>query len=235
MDVVRHLGSPDPELRDDLGIPALVTWIVERPVLEPDQLRRLRDRVVGEDGIRHRLGEAGTDSVLRRSFSMLVVALLLAADNRDPYLGEREWREVVAAVLGYCGAERDLRATVPGHGWAHAVAHAADAVDEAAGSRFAGASTGQELFGALASMLERSTEAFQGEEEDRVAIALSTMLARGLIDAAWLRRSLEAGERSDPARANWKQVVRALYFRIDRKREVDRRELERLQAALTVV
>jgi hypothetical protein len=41
LEILGHLGSPDPELRDELGMTALGTWIVDHGRLRPDELQEL--------------------------------------------------------------------------------------------------------------------------------------------------------------------------------------------------
>ena len=140
--VLSFLGSPDPRLRDELAFAILSDWVYERDLLAPDELREMLAFALSEDGIRHGLGESGTDSVFARSFAVLVVALVLAVDNRSPYLSDVEFANVLTALLEYAGSERDLRGFVPGKGWAHSAAHVADALDECVRSRCCGSSDG---------------------------------------------------------------------------------------------
>ena len=76
------------------------------------------------------LGEHGTDTVFRRSFSALVLAECIDARQRTrrrwlPDDKLLSWGDRLAAWLV---RERDLRGFVPGKGWAHALAHGADAL-----------------------------------------------------------------------------------------------------------
>src|SRR5262245_35469149 len=41
------LGSPEPELRDDIAYSTLTAWIYQTRVIEPDALRTLVDRLLG--------------------------------------------------------------------------------------------------------------------------------------------------------------------------------------------
>src|ERR1700754_2957468 len=129
-ELTRMLGDPDPALRDGTAYPALTTW-VDRGVYD-DLLAGLGDGMA--IGLRVGLGEQGTDSVFRRSFSALVLGECIARDNLRPLLpGGKilEWGDRIAAWLL---RERDLRAYVPGKGWAHAVAHGADTLATLANS-----------------------------------------------------------------------------------------------------
>src|SRR3954471_529960 len=120
-ELTRMLGDPDPELRDGTAHPALSAWI-ERGVYD-DLLTGLGDGMA--IGLRVGIGEQDTDTVFRRSCSALVLGECIRRDNQrrlvtcDKVL---EWGDRLATWLL---RERDLRAHVPGKGWAHAVARGA--------------------------------------------------------------------------------------------------------------
>src|SRR5215218_9301609 len=67
------LGSPDPHVRQDLATSALAAWIEEG--VYDDLLSGLGDGLVA--GLRIGLGEDGTDTVYRRSYSALLLASCL--------------------------------------------------------------------------------------------------------------------------------------------------------------
>ena len=123
-ELTRMLGSTDPQLRDGTAYPALATW-TDRGVYD-DLLAGLGDGMAA--GLTVGLGEQGTDSVFRRSFSVLILGECIAPrQRRGPAAGRKilEWGDRVAT---WYLRERDLRGFVPGKGWAHAVAHGADAI-----------------------------------------------------------------------------------------------------------
>ena len=81
-ELTRMLGDPDPAKRDGTAYPTLMTW-VDRGVYD-DLLAGLGDGMAVGLGIG--LGEQGTDTVFRRSFSALVLGECIARDNRRPLL-----------------------------------------------------------------------------------------------------------------------------------------------------
>ena len=235
LEIFDHLGSPDPELRDELGLTALGTWIVDQGRLTPDEVRELGRRALGDEGIRHRLGASGDDSVFRRSFSLLVLAILLYADNARGYLEEMEWREIVEALVAYCELERDLRGFVRERGWAHAVAHASDVVDECVKSRFSSSEICERLLAALDRLVAHGDEVFQAEEDERIAIALAAMISSGQLSVERLLAFVDERDLSVRAyNTNWKHILRSLYFRVDASPAEARREVEAAQARLTL-
>ena len=123
-ELTRMLGDPDPANRDGIAYPTLATWISQG--VYDELLKGLGDGMA--TGLDVGLGEDGTDSVFRRSFSALVLAEGIERDNVahlvpvDTLLG---WGDHLAS---WFVRERDLRGYVPTKGWAHTVAHGADAL-----------------------------------------------------------------------------------------------------------
>jgi len=222
-DLTRLLGDVDPRNRDDLALPVLETWI-ERGVYD-DLLPGLGDGMVA--GLRVGLGERDTDSVFRRSFSALVLAECIARDNQRPLVpGGKvlDWGDRLATWLL---RERDLRGYVPGKGWAHAVAHGADALGVLAESPHVGAA---ELTVVLDVIGERVTQPvdqlFVNGEPDRLAAATIAVLRRDRVPTdileVWVSSIVTSctprGSHSDGdphlATGNADAFLRALYLQL---------------------
>lgn len=174
-ELTRLLGDVDPDLRDGLALPTLATW-VERGVYD-DLLPGLGDGMAA--GLRVGLGETGTDSVFRRSFSVLVLGCCIERDNERPLVPDGkvlEWGDRIATwLLG----EQDLRGYVPGKGWAHAVAHGADALGALAASPHVGVGELTVLLDVVAERLVAPVDVLFGSGEvDRLADAAMSVLRR---------------------------------------------------------
>ncbi len=200
-ELTRMLGSTDPKLRDGTAYPALATW-TDRGVYD-DLLSGLGDGMAA--GLTVGLGEDGTDSVFRRSFSVLILGECIARDNAAnllPALKILEWGDRVAT---WYLRERDLRGFVPGKGWAHAVAHGADAIAALAESPHLGTNELTVLLDVLADRLTMPVESlFTAGEPDRMAFATMAMLRRNLVPLRviepWVAR-IAAGARRQVRRA----------------------------------
>ena len=122
------LGSADPYLRDEIAYPTLATWVSEG--VYDELLEGLGDGMTA--GLVVGIGEEGTDTVFRRSFSALVLAECIERATALSAIGQGVADETVLRwgdrVAGWLVRERDLRGYVPGKGWAHALAHGADAL-----------------------------------------------------------------------------------------------------------
>lgn len=118
-----NLGSTDPELRDDLAYSIIDNW-VRHQALSAAELNSLADE--WRANLRAEIGESGTDTVFKRSFSALCLASLLRRELSTPFLGPQRFQAVLADALEYLRQERDLRGFDPTKGWIHATAHTAD-------------------------------------------------------------------------------------------------------------
>ena len=128
--MLTYIGSTDSDLRDELIYSAFGTWILHDKRLSQEQLHQLLPIVLDERHMFYGLGGQDTDSVFTRSFSILLLPLLLIAHRAQPFMSVAEVHEVKEKLLDYLAREKDLRGFVSEKGWAHAVAHSADALDD---------------------------------------------------------------------------------------------------------
>ncbi|WP_309647559.1 DUF2785 domain-containing protein [Nocardioides sp.] len=222
-ELTRLLGDADPDLRDGLALPALATW-VERGVYD-DLLPGLGDGMAA--GLRVGLGETGTDSVFRRSFSVLVLACCIERDNDRPLVPGGKVLEWGDRIATWMLTEQDLRGYVPGRGWAHAVAHGADALGALASSPHVGVGELTVLLDVIAERLVAPVDGlFSAGEPDRLALAAMSVLRRNhvpldLIEiwvdtiAAAARHPHDGTDRDPYLRAgNAEAFLRALYLQL---------------------
>jgi hypothetical protein len=189
------LGSTQPEVRDGTAYPALTTWI-ERGVYD-DLLAGLGDGMVA--GLSVGLGDSGTDTVFRRSFSALVLAECLERDNEQHLLtGGKvlDWGDRIAV---WFLTEADSRGFVPGKGWAHAVAHGADAIAALGESPHLAGAEHAVLLDVLAERLlqQPADDPLAAGEPDRIAAAALRILRRNTLGTdvlePWVHRIGAAG------------------------------------------
>jgi hypothetical protein len=222
-ELTRMLGDTDPEARDGTAYPALATW-VERGVYD-DLLSGLGDGMAA--GLAVGLGERETDSIFRRSFSALILGECIARDNVRPLVSGGkvlEWGDRIATWLL---RERDLRGFVPGKGWAHAVAHGADALGVLAHSPHFAANELTVILDVVADrLLLPVDQLFSNGEPDRLAAATMAVLRRNVLSLRviepWIARLASAAasrgsyDDRDPhlKGGNAEAHLRALYLQL---------------------
>lgn len=172
------LGSTEPELRDGIAYPTLATWL-GRGVYD-DLLSGLGDGMAA--GLVVGVGEQGTDTVFRRAFSVLVLAGCLTRNNEVDRLPADKVLQWGDRLAGWYVRERDLRGYVPGLGWAHAIAHGADAIAALAASPHLDKPELTVMLDVLADRILLPVEqVFTAGETDRMAAATMTILRRDLV------------------------------------------------------
>jgi len=213
------LGDPDPHVRDELAYPTLATWV--RDGVYDDLLEGLGDGMAS--GLTVGLGEDGTDTVFRRSFSALVLAECVARTTEAGLLPDDVVLRWGDRLAGWLVRERDLRGYVPGKGWAHAVAHGADALGVLAGSPVFGPLELTVLLDVVADRLLTTTGTRLAHgEDDRLAAATAQVLRRDLVGVEvlepWVARlAAQAGPSDGPPSvvgATTQAFLRALHLQV---------------------
>lgn len=218
------LISPDARIRDELAFEILSEW-VQIGRCDHD-LAGLGDRMAAE--LLRGIGELGTNTVFGRSFAALVLGLVVERDNATRLLHGDDIRRWLGGFTMWWELEADLRGVVdPTRGWAHALAHGADAIASLARSRHIGTNQARVLLGSIVVRL-RTTDgwALLASEDDRLAYATMALLHRGDLAAADLADAIDplrilARQRpridTDPAAFTWLNTLnwlRALYLQV---------------------
>jgi len=190
-----YLGSKDPELRDDLAYSIIAVWIHRQKDVSAVELDSLADEWIGN--LRIGIGESGTDTVLKRSFSALCLSTLAERDSKAPFLGEQRYRELLTGALAYLKDERDLRGFDPVLGWIHATAHTADLLAALAANALFRIEDQARVLEAIATRLLSAHEIFAYGEQDGLALAAATIARRKDFDASAFDRWVTALDAAD--------------------------------------
>src|SRR6516164_4412413 len=183
------LASPDPELRDDLAYSILGTWILRKnsPLSGPTLIELTDEwRANLKDG----LGESGTNSVLKRSFSALCLSAMAEREAKLPFMGGERYHQLVKEAAQYLVSEHDLRGYDAQLHWIHATAHAADLLHALAESPLLRKEEAANILDAIALRLFTAPEVYTQGEQDRLAAAVLPVLRRSDFDPALFDRWL---------------------------------------------
>lgn len=223
-EMLNHIGSLDSSLRDDLIYTAFATWILESKVFSEKQLKELAQIVLGDQYIFYQIGEANTDSVFRRSFSVLILPLLLSAHREEPFLAQDEIIQIKDKLILYLDSEHDRRGFVEDKGWAHAIAHAADALDDLVQCNELGKSDLLDVLEAIYGVVTVSETGYVCGEDERIVTAVTAIIDRCVLSDTevkiWLQSFADAVLACETIpekvilRTNVKNFLRSLYFRL---------------------
>ena len=226
VELVEMLGHPNPRMREEIAYPLLTTWLSHG--VYDDLLAGLGAGIA--PGMRYGLGHNGDVSVIRRSYSALMLAEILGRDNdehlmsADTVLG---WGDLATS---WYVREQDHRGWIPEQGWAHAIAHGADLLAALARSRHFGRLELTVLLDVIADrVLTPTAYVWRHGEDDRLAYAVMTLLHRNALDTGivepWLARLGEGlrpprtrghldAEWPSPAAGNTSAFLRALHLQL---------------------
>ncbi|GEM45067.1 DUF2785 domain-containing protein [Deinococcus cellulosilyticus] len=222
--LVQCLASPDPVLRDNLGYEIYASWL-RGGALTDEGARKLTTALLA--GLKSGLGEQGTSSVFRRTFSALILSEVMRRDARSRFLLDAEFSGVVEGIAVHLTGEKDLRARTDTEGWMHGVAHAADVLWRIAENPRTTQQDLDVLLAALSSKVAPDQEVFYTHNEpERMARVITTLVARGdyptekledwisglLYGTTW--RSSFDSEKGMARLHNTRQFFQALYFQL---------------------
>jgi hypothetical protein len=176
--MIQYIGSIDSELRE-LIYSSFYQLIIESNQLESELLEELLD-ICLDDLLFKGIGENGTDTVFIRVFTSLLLALILYRDNQDNFLSQGTIFKVKEKLKQYINAEEDLRGYVSDKGWAHSMAHVADAVDELVKSPKLNQQYYLEILPSLWNKIFVSSSVYLHDEDERVLTPIIQMLNNGL-------------------------------------------------------
>ncbi|MGE7749881.1 DUF2785 domain-containing protein [Lysinibacillus sp. FSL R5-0849] len=177
--MLAHIGSTDSELRDTYIYSSFYEWILEKNLLDHRCLTKLWHYCL-DHLLLNGIEEEESDGVFTRSFTTLLVALILARDLKDNFLSQDSIEEGQTKLLAYVKAEMDVRGFVPGKGWAHSVAHVSDAMDELVKNPKIKKTAYDDMLHALWSMYLQPHYIFIHDEDERLLVPIFAMLERGL-------------------------------------------------------
>lgn len=180
-EMIKYIGSNDSELRDDLIYGTFAEWILSGQ-LDTEQIKGILEELLSDDKLKYKIGEVGNDSVFTRSFSVLVIDLILRSDINKKFLTEDEIINIYNKLIDYVSKEKDYRGYVKEKGWAHAIAHSGDALSRLATYGVIDKGKLKEMLEVISSKVAINSYEYTRGEEGRLGKAILTILMRKVVD-----------------------------------------------------
>ena len=226
-DMLHYMGDTDSEMREGV-FECIAVWAESDDGLSNEQLRRIAFACLDEKHMFFGLGETETDTVFTRSFSALALYACIGEYSHEdnPFLSEAEAAEILAKVMQYVDGERDYRGYVKDKGWAHAIAHIADVLNNLA---FCAKRDGiVQILSAVAKLASNKEVVYTALEDERLANAAVGLLYAGCYEGDyftidefcnWIKESLVMVEREtmpddNNINANRKAFIKSLYVKV---------------------
>lgn len=222
--MLTHIGSTDPELRDDLIYVAFIRWSMTYNILSPATLQEVFTTLLDDEHLLFQLGEKGTDSIFTRSFSALWLPSILIEHRNEVFLTKTDIQDAHRKLNHFLREEKDRRGFVPEKGWAHAIAHAGDALDDLAQCPEISAEELREMLSTIRETMSMTEFVYAHGEDERMVTPVLATIQRDLLSNAELETWLESfiapvkETKTMPdgviLRANIQNFLQSLYFRL---------------------
>lgn len=221
-DMINNIGSLDAQLRDELIYTTLAYWIPDNS-LPANELELLLPVVLDKNHLLYKLGEINTDSVFTRSFSMLIIPLLIMRHRESPFLSREQIHQIKEKVFYSVQEERDYRGYDEEKGWAHAIAHAADALDSLAQCSELDKRDFITILDLVHEKMTITDRVYSDGEDERMVRSVISILNRKVLSQTyveqWIQSFGDIEKNSEYLRAfkqkiNIKNFLKSLYFRV---------------------
>lgn len=221
-EMLNNIGSLDAQLRDELIYTTLSHWIPGNS-LTANELEQIVPVVLDKNHLLFKLGETNTDSVFTRSFSMLVIPLLFMRHRESPFLSKDQIHQIKEKVFYNVQEERDYRGYDEENGWAHAIAHAADALDDLAQCSELDKNDLLTILNLVYEKMITTDRIYSDGEDERMVQPIISVLNRKLLSQTYVEQWIQSFGDVEKnlefhlafkRKTNIKNFLKSLYFRI---------------------
>ncbi|EAF6700438.1 DUF2785 domain-containing protein [Listeria monocytogenes] len=174
--MLSYLSSIDSELRDHIAYNIFSEWLVVQDNLTTEQKMRIYNYAVNKNNLLFKINIIDSDAVFQRSFLALIIALLLENNKVHNFLTDNEIRKTLDLLIELLEKEKNTHSFIEEKGWAHCIAHAADALDELIYQRAINEIDVKKIMTAITFFYKNNTNILTGEEDERLSNILITAL-----------------------------------------------------------
>lgn len=177
--MLKNLGDKNYNFRDKLIYSTLENWIFSDKY-RYDELKEILYICLDNEHLFYDLDGLITNSVLMRSFSMIVIWAILFYDNKKSFLQNDDVIEVKTKIIKYLYKEYDLRGWDAEVGYAHSIAHGADVLSELAKKECLKRNDLIEILSLLKEKINCESYLYVNNEDERLAICVNNIIKGGL-------------------------------------------------------
>jgi|LGVF01.2.fsa_nt_gb hypothetical protein len=219
--LIEEIGNKDGELRDFLIYPTLAHLLHDN-LLDNDELDKITNLLISAKYLTYDMSNKENFSVLRRSFSILQLAILVYKYNKDKVIKDETIDLLIEKFVDYFEKEEDLRGHVEEVGWCHSIAHSADLFKHVMGCERANKEMLEKMFNLILRKFQIKHYQYISDEDERMITAIEIAIKRDILDkdfiTSWISKfnDFEKGKIYPEAyniTFNVKRFLRSLYFK----------------------
>lgn len=235
--MLENIGDSNPLFRDNLIYTIFYYWILEKNYYNNIELQTLLTKLTDNNHLFYKIGNFEDHSVFTRSFSALVIALILSKHRKEPILDKEFFMKIKNDIVKYYSTEKDLRAYLDEFGWAHGAAHGADALGELIQCKESNDIVCKDVLKAIKTNLNNGIYIYSNEEDERIAVVIYIILQNHYLPEdiiySWLSdlSSVDArvSRQNYISFLNVRNLIRSLYFKTVHKGNFSEFEIKLLQ------
>ena len=222
LEMMDSIGSLDSMLRDNLIYETLNQWIKNNKFIF-EELESLLNISLDSSHLFYRLYEKDEDAVFKRTFSVLIVALIINKHRKENFLSEKVLYEVKDKLIEYMRNEQDVRGYVEVKGWGHSAAHTADALDELVKCICFNKNDLIDILNSIKAKVYIGYYVYVDEESERMVTVVENSFNRKILSNSEIIEWLQGFKIENPKgsyienfhlKVNIKGFLRSLYFRV---------------------
>jgi hypothetical protein len=226
LEMMHNIGSIDHELRDKL-IYTTSFYLISGNRFTIDELENLLNISLDSSHLFYKLYDKDEDAVFKRTFSVLIVALIINEHRKENFLSEKVLYEVKDKLIEYMLNETDVRGYIEIKGWAHSAAHTADALDELVQCLCFNKTDLIDVLNSIKAKVCIGYYVYVDEESERMVTVVENSFNRKQLSNSEIIEWLQGFELENPKgnnkgshidnyhlKVNIKEFLRSLYFRL---------------------
>lgn len=212
--MLKNIGSISPELRDNT---IYIGWVnlVESNQISTKQKLWLIDEVLSKNLLFYGIEEEYSDKVFTRSFTSLLLVVLLENQFKNKYIDVETEKEIIKLSIEYMENEKDNRGLVEEKGWAHAFAHGADLLETISKSTYLTPDSVIRVLNCISRALI-DIENFLFGEESRIAKVIISLIKYNKLTQSklnsWIESNNKIVEASKSFNLCWVKFLMALSY-----------------------
>lgn len=184
-EMLKHIGHPDPVVRDDLIYESLAHLFHDRYFHEVELTKYLQI-LIDDKHMAYDIENKIVNSALTRSFSILQTVILIFVHQRDGIISKDVIYHAFNQFMKYFEQEQILDGYDEKLGWIHTIAHSADLMNQFMKLSWFKTEDIKLMFNSIADKIKQENHLFMYNEEERLVVALKSGIKRDVLTKEFL-------------------------------------------------
>ena len=173
--MMQHIGTTNNYVREHLIYNCFSHFICHE-FFSHAELEALLITCLSEEYLFCEISSPHTDEVFTRSYTVLLIALIIQFDNLHSFLSVETIQDVKKKLIQYMNLETDFRGYVANKGWDHSISHVSDAFNELVKNPNTSHTCYEEITHCLLNKIFIHSTVYHNNEDEQIVTPLLTMI-----------------------------------------------------------